>query len=134
MVDYERKCFPTLALHHSQDYIFWSFRINELMLVCFEYTILLKPGLGGVHFSVSLINRLIKTESGIFAPFVISLLLKDFLFHNLLIVTAADVKCSVAALKGIPVLTHSQDYIFWSSGSMSSCLCVLNIHYCLSRG
>ena len=85
MVDYERKCSPTLALHHSQDYIFWSLRINELMLVCFEYTILLKPGLGGVrdvHFSVSLINRLIKTESGIFAPFVISLLLKDLLFHN----------------------------------------------------
>ena len=43
--------------HHSADYIFWSFGTIELMLVCFEYTILLKPELGGVreiaHFSIS---------------------------------------------------------------------------------
>ena len=45
------------VLHHSADYIFWSFGIIELMLVCFEYTILLKPALGRVreiaHFSIS---------------------------------------------------------------------------------
>ena len=36
------------VLHHSADFIFWSFGIIELMLVCFEYTVLLKPWLGGV--------------------------------------------------------------------------------------
>ena len=27
---------PGLERHHNADYIFWSFVINELMLVCFE--------------------------------------------------------------------------------------------------
>ena len=67
-----------------------------------------------LHFSVSLMNRLNITETGIFAPCMISLLLKDLLCQNLLIVTAADVKCSLATLKSIPVLHHSADYIFWS--------------------
>ena len=49
-----RKCMPCgaskslLVFHHSADYIFWSFGIIELMLVCSEYTILLRPALGGV--------------------------------------------------------------------------------------
>ena len=45
------------VLHHNADYIFWSFGIIEIMLVCFEYTILFKPALGGVRdvalFSIS---------------------------------------------------------------------------------
>ena len=45
-----------------------------------------------------------------------SLLLKDLLFQNLFIFTAAGVKCCVAALKGLPVLHHSADYIVWSFG------------------
>ena len=49
-------CLP--VLHNNADYIFWSFVINEPMLVCFEYTILLKPALGGVrhvaHLSISI--------------------------------------------------------------------------------
>ena len=45
------------VLHHSADYIFCFFGITELVLVCFEYTILLKPVLGVVRdvalFSIS---------------------------------------------------------------------------------
>ena len=37
-----------LPILYSADYIFWSFGISELMLVCFEYAILLKPVLRGV--------------------------------------------------------------------------------------
>lgn len=43
-------------LHHNAHYIFWSFGINGLMLVCFGYTILINPALGAwviLHFSVS---------------------------------------------------------------------------------
>ena len=36
-----------------------------------------------VHFSVCLMNRHNKTESGIFAPCMKSFLLKDLLFQNL---------------------------------------------------
>ena len=45
---------------------------------------------------------------------MLSLLLKDLLFQNILIVTAASVKCRVAALNSILVLHQSADYIFWS--------------------
>ena len=52
--------------HHRADYIFWSFGILELMLICFEYTILLTLELGGVRdvaqFLTSPVNRLNKTE------------------------------------------------------------------------
>ena len=41
--------------------------------------------------NVSLMNRLNKTESNIFAPCMIFLLLKDLLFQNLFIFTAAGV-------------------------------------------
>ena len=57
------KCLP--VLHPSAYYLFWSFGITELVLVCFEYTMLLKPALVGLemlHFSVSLINALNKTS------------------------------------------------------------------------
>ena len=69
-------------LYHSADYIFLSFGIIELMLVCFEYTVLLKPWLGGVKDVAlqSISNRLTKTESGIFLSCMISLLLKGVLF------------------------------------------------------
>ena len=55
-------------------------------------------------------NRLSKTESGIFIARVIS---KGSPFRNLCIFTAAGVNCRVLALKGLSVLYHSADYIFW---------------------
>ena len=36
------------VLHHSAAFILWSFGINELIVVCFEYTVLLKYTLEGV--------------------------------------------------------------------------------------
>ena len=41
--------------HHIADYIVWFFGIIEIMLVSFEYTILLTPALGGVR---KVMNRL----------------------------------------------------------------------------
>ena len=41
-----------------------------------------------LHFSVSLMNRLNKTESGIFASCMISLLLKDLPFQNLFMLSS----------------------------------------------
>ena len=37
------------VLHHRADHIYWSFGIIELMPVCFEYTVVLKPALEGVR-------------------------------------------------------------------------------------
>ena len=56
------------------------------MHVWFQHTILLKPLQGAweiLHFSVSLMNRINTTEYGIFAPCMISLLLKDLLFFRI---------------------------------------------------
>ena len=61
-------------------------------------------------------ERLNKTESGMFAPCMISLLLNDLLFQNLLIVIATGVKCCAAVHYSLPVLHHSADYIFWFTG------------------
>ena len=83
------------------------------------------------HVSVSLMNRLNKTECGIFLPCMIFLLLRDLLFKKLLIVIATGVKCRVAALKSLLVLHHSAlFYIFRSFRIITSCLFVLNIQYC----
>ena len=68
-------------------------------------------------FSVSLMNRLNKTESGILYPSLYDFLAsKGSLFQNLLIITTAGVKCCVVDLKSLPLLHHSADYIFWSFG------------------
>ena len=74
------------------------FGITELMLVCFEYTILLKPALGGMRdvalFSISHEQTQKKNASGLFLPCMISLLLKDLLFRIYLVfVTSTQADC-----------------------------------------
>ena len=49
-------------LHHGAYYIFWSFGITELMLVCLEYTILLNSTLGGVRDAVLFSNTHEQTQ------------------------------------------------------------------------
>ena len=93
-----RQTAQTRQFHHSADYFFWSFGVDKLIRARFEYTILLKPAPGGVRdvalFSIChyMMNRLSKIESGIFAPCMIFLLLKDLLFQNLFIFIAVGVK------------------------------------------
>ena len=56
-------------------------------------------------------------ESALFVSLVFSMLPKDVRFKKLFIVTAAGVKCRMAALKRLTILHHSANYIFWSMAS-----------------
>ena len=106
---------------------------------CFEYTILFKSALGGVgdvalfsisheqtHYSrVRYIHSLYDFFASKGSPFL------EFIQFN--IFTAAGVKCCVAALKVCPYFIIVQIILFGPLESMSACLLVLNIQYCLSR-
>ena len=74
-----------------------------------------------LHISVFPMNRFNNPESGIFAPCVMSLLLKDLLFHNKMIITAADVKCNMVALKVSPYFTDDTFVSFGTNGIMLVC-------------
>ena len=60
-------------------------------------------------------NRLNKTKSAIFDSLMCSLLPEDL--HSELILSSLRLVLShVTAVKHLPVLQHSEDYIFWSFG------------------
>ena len=54
-------------------------------------------------------------------------------FRLLVYFTAAGVKCRAAAVKHLPVLHHSADYIFISFGIIDPVLVSLKVEYRLSR-
>ena len=82
------------VLHHSADYIFSSFGINDLIFCYFECRVSPEDLIGGVNrvvFTTTIykqtllfMNRLSKTESGLFISCLISLLQRDLLFETYL--------------------------------------------------
>ena len=65
-------------------------------------------------------------------PCMIFLLLKDSLFQSLLIVIAAQATCCLAAQNLSPMLYNSAVIFAGPWRSMSSCMFVFSIQYCLS--
>ena len=60
-----------------------------------------------LHFPVSLMNRLNKTESGIFVPCMISLLLKDLRIYHMYVVIPELIKLCYISVYYMTSLLYS---------------------------
>ena len=85
-----------------------------------------------LYFSLSLMNRLSKTESAIFISLFCFSCSHGIDIYRILINTTAGIKCCVATVKSCPNLSQCCYILFWSSVSRTPKHLVLRSEYHLS--